>query len=176
MSFGLLCPIKYNPYISFTFQDHLNYAAANGLCHRPSPCPQKRWYYPGIDYAANEGTLVHAAFKGFVSSRDEGNTGYGLRVSIDHGNGRMTIYGHLSAVLVENGTYVETGAVIGRLGNSGNSTGPHLHFELRINGIPSDPGPFLGQIDVETDLPVVGGGKKKKPSMKTMYKRCKYRK
>ena len=69
--------------------------------------------------------------------------GYGLLLVIDHGNGLSTYYGHLSEVLVRVGQFVEQGQVVARSGNTGLSTGPHLHFEIRRFGEPVDPLPWL---------------------------------
>ena len=69
--------------------------------------------------------------------------GYGNMVEIDHGNGLATRYGHMSEILVEEGQEVKAGAVLGRLGSTGRSTGPHLHYEVRVDGEPVDPERFL---------------------------------
>jgi murein DD-endopeptidase MepM/ murein hydrolase activator NlpD len=66
-------------------------------------------------------------------------TGYGLHVVIDHGGGLSSLYGHLDTVLVASGDLVTVGDVIGTVGSSGNATGPHLHFEIRRDGIAEDP-------------------------------------
>ena len=65
--------------------------------------------------------------------------GYGLCVYLDHGNGYSTRYGHMSQVLVNVGDVVQKGQVIGYVGSTGDSSGPHLHFEIRINGVAQDP-------------------------------------
>jgi murein DD-endopeptidase MepM/ murein hydrolase activator NlpD len=69
--------------------------------------------------------------------------GYGNMVEIDHGNGLATRYGHMSEILVEEGEEVEAGAALGRIGSTGRSTGPHLHYEVRVDGEPVDPTRFL---------------------------------
>jgi murein DD-endopeptidase MepM/ murein hydrolase activator NlpD len=69
--------------------------------------------------------------------------GYGNMVEIDHGNGLATRYAHMSDVLVEEGQQVDEGAVLGRLGSTGRSTGPHLHYEVRVDGEPVDPERYL---------------------------------
>ena len=66
-------------------------------------------------------------------------TGYGLHVIIDHGGGLSSLYGHLNTVVVVTGDYVDAGEVIGTVGSTGNASGPHLHFEIRRDGIPEDP-------------------------------------
>lgn len=89
--------------------------------------------YNGVDYGAPVGTTVRAAAPGTVIiARGYGwNGGYGKYVAIRHANGTQTLYGHLSAVLVSPGTLVSQGQAIGRMGSTGNSTGSHLHFEVR---------------------------------------------
>jgi murein DD-endopeptidase MepM/ murein hydrolase activator NlpD len=66
-------------------------------------------------------------------------TGYGLHVIIDHGGGLSSVYGHLNTVLVASGDLVTAGEIIGTVGSTGNATGPHLHFEIRRDGIAEDP-------------------------------------
>ena len=101
--------------------------------------------HTGVDLAAAEGTPVLAARAGRVALV-ESVGGYGLSVLIDHGQGVETLYAHLLDAAVEPGQAVEAGAVIGRLGASGQATGPHLHFELRSRGAQLtalDPTPHL---------------------------------
>lgn len=99
-------------------------------------------FHHGIDIAVPEGTPVRATGEGIV--RFVGNTdGYGLRIEIEHGNGITTLYAHLSEATVVPGQRVQRGQVIGRSGNTGASTGPHLHYEIRQNGKAIDPAPIL---------------------------------
>ena len=98
-------------------------------------------YHPGIDIANVEGTPELAADAGTVVFAGWGS--YGLYVEIDHGNGFHTIYGHMSALLVHSGEAVSPGQEIGLKGSTGRSTGPHLHFEIRYQGIPQNPLDFL---------------------------------
>ncbi len=99
-----------------------------------------RWgrLHAGIDIANDVGTPVRAAMAGRVTYTGW-YSGYGYTVMIKHGQGYETLYGHLSDYVVENGQYVNTGQVIAYMGSTGNSTGPHLHFEVHINGEPVNP-------------------------------------
>lgn len=99
-------------------------------------------FHPGLDIAAPSGTTVTAAAAGTVIMA-QWYGGYGNYILIDHGGGYSTGYGHLSAIYVANGQTVQRGQAIGAVGSTGNSTGPHLHFEVRINGKPVDPAPRL---------------------------------
>ena len=98
----------------------------------------ERELHKGIDMAAEEGTPIYAVKDGVctVSGHD---ASYGNCVSIDHGDGLMTRYAHMSLCVVSDGQQVTAGEVIGFVGSTGNSTGPHLHFEVRANGNPVDP-------------------------------------
>jgi peptidoglycan DL-endopeptidase CwlO len=100
-------------------------------------CPGGHWH-SGIDLAAARGTPVMATLPGIVTVIVSA-TGYGLHVVIDHGGGLSSLYGHLDSVLVASGDVVVRGQLIGTVGSSGNATGPHLHFEIRRDGIAEDP-------------------------------------
>lgn len=99
-------------------------------------------FHSGIDLAAPEGTAVLAAAGG-VAHLSLDPAGYGLCLVLDTGEGTVTLYGHLSAAKVGDGARVAAGEEIGRVGSSGLSTGPHLHFEVRRDGRPVDPLPLL---------------------------------
>lgn len=105
---------------------------------RRHPIFRIRQIHQGLDIAAARGTPVRAASGGVVLFAGWYG-GYGKLVIIDHGQGTSTLYGHLSAILVTPGRQVPQGHVIGRVGSTGYSTGPHLHFEVRQNGRPVDP-------------------------------------
>jgi murein DD-endopeptidase MepM/ murein hydrolase activator NlpD len=103
-----------------------------------------RWgtFHAGLDFAARPGSVIRAASSGTVTlSRWYG--GYGNAVEIDHGGNLHTRYGHAAELLVTVGEYVEVGQPIALVGSTGDSTGPHLHFEVRVNGAAIDPAPFL---------------------------------
>jgi murein DD-endopeptidase MepM/ murein hydrolase activator NlpD len=102
------------------------------------------WYHKGIDIATAHGTTVLAADSGQVIMAGwPDNTGYGNRVIIDHGNGFVTLYGHLSKIFVSSGQTVHRGDQIGQEGSTGRSTGPHLHFEIRKGGVYLNPLSYL---------------------------------
>ncbi|MHB8572669.1 MAG: murein hydrolase activator EnvC family protein [Candidatus Dormibacteria bacterium] len=111
-----------------------------------SSCPPSAHYFhSGIDIAADWGTPIHASDTGMAYQRGCSSCyGYGLYVIIIHGNGMATLYGHMSAVTVgPSGTAVNRGDIIGAEGSTGNSTGPHLHFEIRVNNVPQNPLGYL---------------------------------
>ena len=99
-------------------------------------------WHPGIDIANEMGTPVTAAADGTVVNSNWFG-GYGNMVEIDHGNGIVTIYGHNSQNLVTPGQQVKKGQLIARMGSTGYSTGPHLHYEIRVNGTAVNPSSFL---------------------------------
>jgi murein DD-endopeptidase MepM/ murein hydrolase activator NlpD len=99
-------------------------------------------FHPGVDFGANFGTPIQAAGDGTVVWAGP-NGGYGNCTIVDHGHGMATLYAHQSSILVHVGDQVTHGQVIGQVGSTGYSTGPHLHFEVRINGTPVDPVPYL---------------------------------
>lgn len=98
--------------------------------------------HAGIDIGAGYGAPVVAAASGTVVIAGP-QSGYGNTVVIDHGGGLATLYGHLSKISVASGRQVSAGQQVGAVGSSGNSTGPHLHFEVRVDGTPVDPMPYL---------------------------------
>jgi murein DD-endopeptidase MepM/ murein hydrolase activator NlpD len=99
-------------------------------------------FHSGIDFGADSGSLVYASAQGRVIYADWYG-GYGNAVIIDHGNGMTTLYGHCSELYVKDGDVVQKGQPISAVGSTGFSTGPHLHFELRANGEPTDPAAYL---------------------------------
>ena len=109
---------------------------------RIHPIYGTRRLHAGTDFGVDEGTPVHAADGGVVVEAGW-VSGYGYTVIIDHGNGMSTLYAHNSEVAVSLGQTVSKGQVVSYSGNTGGSTGPHLHFEVRINGEPTDPMGYL---------------------------------
>jgi murein DD-endopeptidase MepM/ murein hydrolase activator NlpD len=100
-------------------------------------------FHTGIDMVEPFGSPIYAADDGIVALVGSTTTGYGTYVVIAHSGGLDTLYGHLSAALVKVGQLVNQGQPVGLEGSTGNSTGAHLHFELRINQKPVDPAPYL---------------------------------
>ncbi len=105
---------------------------------RQIPDGNGRRIHEGLDIAANTGTPVFATADGIVA-RVEYSKGYGKAVIVDHGYGYRTLYGHNSKNLVKRGERVRRGDKIAEVGNTGRSTGPHVHYEVQLNGIPIDP-------------------------------------
>ncbi|HEV7479218.1 MAG TPA: peptidoglycan DD-metalloendopeptidase family protein [Roseiarcus sp.] len=110
--------------------------------YRADPFLGRLALHPGVDLAEAYGAEIHAAASGRVAHAGPAG-GYGVMVEIDHGNGLATRYAHMSDVLVEEGQQVDKGAVLGKLGSTGRSTGPHLHYEVRVDGEPVDPERYL---------------------------------
>ena len=117
-------------------------AIAAGFGWRTNPWPE---FHKGLDLEANYGDMVRAAAAGTVASAGwEG--GYGNKVDIDHGNGYHTWYCHLSRIAVSPGQRVTKGAPIAYVGSTGESTGPHLHYQVMYAGTAIDPQPFLNGV------------------------------
>jgi murein DD-endopeptidase MepM/ murein hydrolase activator NlpD len=111
---------------------------------REDPFNGHRAFHEGLDFTANTGTPIFAAADGVVSVAGP-NGGYGKMVQIDHGSGLETRYAHASKVLVKVGQRVTKGEVIAHVGSTGRSTGPHLHYEIRLNGNALDPRKYLSK-------------------------------
>jgi murein DD-endopeptidase MepM/ murein hydrolase activator NlpD len=121
----------------------------------------QRWgrLHPGVDLAAPEGTKYYAAAAGTVILC-RWNSGYGYNVMIDHGGGVISVYGHSSKLLCREGQKVQAGDLIALVGNTGFSFGPHLHFEIRVDGTPTDPIPFMRAhgVDIPKHIETAYGG------------------
>lgn len=111
--------------------------------HRSSPGGIGSTYHKGIDIGASYGSAIVAADSGTIIQAGDNGWGYGNLVMIDHGNGVITYYGHMSSVAVSDGQTVAKGQIIGYVGSTGNSTGPHCHFEIRVNGTAVDPSGYV---------------------------------
>lgn len=104
--------------------------------------PRGGGFHHGVDFAADVGDPIKAADSGYVVFTGEDPI-YGKKLIIDHGGSLKTLYAHLSAFRVKDGDFIARGEVLGEAGNTGRSTGPHLHFEVRINDRAVDPLPYL---------------------------------
>ena len=120
--------------------ENINYTSNFG--YRIDPFNGHSTFHEGVDFAAESGTPINAAASGKVIYADV-HPAYGKCVEIDHGNGLVTRYAHGSELLVKEGDLVVRGQRISRVGSTGRSTGPHLHFEVRLNGVAQNPGRFL---------------------------------
>ncbi|WP_341316171.1 M23 family metallopeptidase [Paraburkholderia sp. IMGN_8] len=110
--------------------------------NRTDPFTQRLSFHPGIDLVARTGTPILAAAGGRVIFAGE-KSGYGNAVEVDHGNGLVTRYGHASRIVVHVGELVLPRQHVADVGSTGRSTGPHLHFEVLVNGSPVDPAGYL---------------------------------
>lgn len=120
----------------------VNGTVTSGYGYRVHPILGRRILHTGIDIAASSGTAIWAADGGRVVYATWVD-GYGNTVAIDHGGGIATLYAHQSSMAVSYGQSVKKGQVVGYVGSTGYSTGPHLHFEVRVNGTPVDPMGYL---------------------------------
>ncbi|HUI40852.1 MAG TPA: M23 family metallopeptidase [Terriglobia bacterium] len=116
-----------------------------GFGERMDPLSGEEAVHAGVDISAPKGTDVEATGDGVVLEAGRHESGYGNEVIIDHGDGISTKYAHLSAVYVTAGEEVTRGEVIGAVGMTGRSTGPHLHYEVLVHNTPVNPAKFLGK-------------------------------
>lgn len=117
-------------------------ARSSGFGWRTDPFTGQSALHEGLDFTSEPGTPIYAAAAGIVRSVER-HPEYGNVVDIDHGDDLVTRYAHASLVLVKEGELVKRGQHIAAVGNTGRSTGPHLHFEVRIKGVPQNPARFL---------------------------------
>ncbi len=120
----------------------LDGARSSGFGWRSDPFTGQAALHEGLDFTAEPGTSIFAAAAGIVKSVER-HPEYGNVVDIDHGDELVTRYAHASLVLVKEGELIKRGQHIATVGNTGRSTGPHLHFEVRIKGAPQNPARFL---------------------------------
>ena len=116
----------------------------SGFGWRRSPISRRQKMHSGLDISAPRGTPVRAAASGTIEMARY-NSGYGRMVTIDHGYGIMTRYAHNSRLMAREGDWVEAGEMIATVGSTGQSTGPHLHFEMSVDGRYVDPMDYLPQ-------------------------------
>jgi murein DD-endopeptidase MepM/ murein hydrolase activator NlpD len=119
----------------------------SGFGVRSDPFKGRAAMHPGIDLAGPIGTPIYATADGMVDRAEWNSGGYGNLVEIDHGHGIQTRYGHLTRYIVAAGQKVKRGDLIAYMGSTGRSTGSHLHYEVRIDGHPVNPIPFLQSSD-----------------------------
>ncbi|MEO2100101.1 MAG: M23 family metallopeptidase [Flavobacteriaceae bacterium] len=103
---------------------------ASGYGYRIDPFTKKRRFHYGMDFSAKKGTPIYASGNGVVKRADNRSSGFGNHIRIDHGFGYVSLYAHLSKYNVRRGQKVKRGDVIGYVGNTGRSVGPHLHYEI----------------------------------------------
>ncbi len=125
---------------SYAPVDSVQYTSNFG--YRIDPFTGSQSFHEGIDFHGDKGTAVLAAASGKVIAA-EWHAQYGKMVEIDHGNGLISRYAHASRLEVKEGDLVVRGQKIAEIGSTGRSTGPHLHFEVRLNGVPQNPARFL---------------------------------
>jgi murein DD-endopeptidase MepM/ murein hydrolase activator NlpD len=116
---------------------------SSGFGYRPDPFTGNRRFHNGIDLANGAGTRINATMSGRVADVGDRPSGYGKYVIIKHSNGYQSLYGHMSRVTVREGQYIYQGSKIGEMGNTGRSTGPHLHFSVYKNNSPVNPLTYL---------------------------------
>ena len=124
---------------------------SSGFGVRHDPINGTQRFHTGIDVAAQEGSPILAAASGVVS-RAGRRGGYGNAVEIDNGKGISTLYGHASALAVQEGDYVKVGEPVAYVGHTGRATGSHLHFEVRKDGKPIDPTSTLNRWEERADV------------------------
>lgn len=107
--------------------------------YRTDPFYKVTKFHEGIDFTAAVGTPIYATGDGVISEAEYNSGGYGQKITINHGYSYETVYAHLSKIKVKKGQRVKRGEVIGLMGNTGKSTAPHLHYEVRKSGVPMNP-------------------------------------
>jgi murein DD-endopeptidase MepM/ murein hydrolase activator NlpD len=112
---------------------------ASGFGYRIDPVYKVTKFHAGLDFTAPQGTPIYATANGVIKEANFNDGGYGNHVIINHGYGYETLYAHMYKIKVRRGQTVTRGEVIGYIGNTGKSTGPHCHYEVHKNGQPVDP-------------------------------------
>jgi murein DD-endopeptidase MepM/ murein hydrolase activator NlpD len=121
----------------------VNATLISGFGTRRHPITGHMKFHEGLDFACDVGTPLYATGDGVVTNDDYGQSGYGIHIDIDHGNGYQTKFAHMSQVKVHVGQRVTRGQLIGYSGNTGLSSGPHLHYEIMFKGTKIDPVDFF---------------------------------
>jgi murein DD-endopeptidase MepM/ murein hydrolase activator NlpD len=122
----------------------------SGFGVRPDPFTGRAALHTGLDFPAEVGTAIHAAAGGVVALIEQ-HPQYGRVLEISHGSGLSTRYAHVSRTWVKTGDLVKRGQLVAEVGNSGRSTGPHLHFEVMVGGVPQNPARFLAGTSAAPD-------------------------
>ena len=127
------------------------YKISSGFGERQDPFNLQPSFHPGVDISSDMGTPVLAAANGVIKkiTPNTDKTGYGNYIEISHPNGVSTLYGHLSEILVKENQTIRRGEIVGLVGDTGRSTGPHLHFEVQVAGTPIDPLSFMSPIKMK---------------------------
>jgi len=112
---------------------------ASGFGHRIDPVYKTVKFHAGLDFTAPQGTPIYASANGVIKTAAHLGTGYGNHVVINHGYGYETLYGHMFKIKAKPGQRIKRGEIIGYVGSTGKSTGPHCHYEVHKNGRPLDP-------------------------------------
>ena len=136
---------KTSTYSELTFASPLpEHRITSGFGLRMHPIIKARRMHRGVDFSAQKGTIIMSPAAGKISLVKQQKEAYGNQIFIDHGHGYVTFYAHLDEILVTEGGTVQKGQSIGTVGNSGRSTAPHLHFEIRKDGNPLNPEHYIG--------------------------------
>lgn len=139
---------------------------ASGFGYRTDPFTKKRKMHYGMDFTAKRGTPVYASGNGVVKRADNRSSGYGRHIRIDHGFGYVSLYAHLNAYNVRVGEKVKRGDVIGFVGSTGRSVGPHLHYEILKNNQKINPLNFYyGNLSAEEFDIIVNQAQQENQSM-----------
>ena len=136
---------------------------SSGFGYRLSPFNGRRLHHNGIDFAVNYGSPVRATADGMITTAGR-HRFLGNIVTIDHGFGITTRYGHNSKILVQIGDYVRRGDIIAKAGSTGQSTGPHVHYEVWLNHRRTDPSRFMFEIPSDQTMPTTLVSKKTLPA------------
>jgi murein DD-endopeptidase MepM/ murein hydrolase activator NlpD len=148
----LPCPI---PDLSIVTTEPVPNTESSGFGWRDDPIRHTQRFHSGTDFRADPGTPVLAAGDGIVSFTGR-HGGYGNCIFVDHGGGVVTLYGHLRKIETKVGAAVTAGSRIGQVGSTGRATGPHLHFEIRLDGRPVDPVLAMTIAEIERQAPQNG--------------------
>jgi len=132
---GLCCALVVTPSIA-------NAQETSGFGVRSDPFSGAAAHHLGVDIASPAGTPIFATADARVVKAQRAG-GYGNMVELDHGNGYQTRYAHMQTIYVQPGQFIRRGTMVGLVGSTGRSTGPHLHYEVRYNGQPLNPEPYI---------------------------------